>query len=177
MERVRRLEGNVSAMQGELAVVRNIAKHSCLASTRWSRFILSKIMHDSYGSPKAREWWNKRGWCVKRNVGCRDENDFKKHVDKMHPIGGAKNGNQARIIKFTTHSLRRKFFYSISETKKLIMEKRKKIQNTSSRCGWTFHLLYHETERTCLEKPMRRLKVMRTSNLLMLICMVVWSLY
>ena len=34
MERVGRLEGNVSAMQGELAVVRNIAKHSCLASTR-----------------------------------------------------------------------------------------------------------------------------------------------
>ena len=97
-------------------------------------------MHDRYGSPKAREWWNKRGWRVKCNIGCRDENDFRKHVDKIHPIGGAKNGNQARIIKFTTHSLRRMFFYSISETKKLIMEKTEKIQNTSPRCGWTLSL-------------------------------------
>ena len=157
-------------------------KHSSLASIKWSRFILSRSMHDSYASPKIHKWWNKQGWRVKCNIGCRkrgtvDENDFRKHVDKIHPIGGAKNGNQARIIKFTTHSLRRMFFYSISETKKLIMEKREKIQNTSPRCGWTFRLLYPETELTCLEKPMRQLKVMRTSNLLMPICMVIWSLH
>ena len=34
MERVGRLEGTVSAMEGELAVIRNVAKHSPLASTR-----------------------------------------------------------------------------------------------------------------------------------------------
>ena len=33
------------------------------------------------------------------------------------------------------------------------MEKRKKIQSTSPRCSWTFSLLYHVTELTCLEKP------------------------
>ena len=37
-----------------------------------------------------------------------DENDFRKHVDKIHPIGGAKNGNQARIIKFTIHGFKEK---------------------------------------------------------------------
>ena len=39
-----------------------------------------------------------------------DKNDLRKHVDKIHPIGGAKNRNQARIIKFTTHSFKEKVF-------------------------------------------------------------------
>ena len=38
---------------------------------------------------------------VAKVVGI-DESDFRKHVDKIHPTGGAKNGNQVRIIKFTT---------------------------------------------------------------------------
>ena len=38
------------------------------------------------------------------------ENDFRKHVNKIHPIGGAKNGNQVRIIKFTTYSFKEKVF-------------------------------------------------------------------
>ena len=106
-----------------------------------------------------------------------DQTDFMKHVDKIHPIGGAKNGNQARIIKLTTHSFKEKVFLQHKRNKKVITEKRKKIQNASPRCGWTFNLLYHETELICLGKPMRRLKVMRTSNLLMPICMVIWSSY
>ena len=39
-----------------------------------------------------------------------DGNYFRKHVGKIHPTGGAKNGNQARIIKFTTHSFKEKVF-------------------------------------------------------------------
>ena len=39
-----------------------------------------------------------------------DGNDFRKHVGTIHPISGAKNGNQARIIKFTTHSFKEKVF-------------------------------------------------------------------
>ena len=46
---------------------------------------------------------------VAKEVGI-DENDFRKHVDKIHPIGRAKNGNQARIIKSTTHSYKEKVF-------------------------------------------------------------------
>ena len=39
-----------------------------------------------------------------------DENDFRKHVNKIHPIGCTKNGNQVRITKFTTHSFKEKLF-------------------------------------------------------------------
>ena len=44
-----------------------------------------------------------------------DENDFRKDVDKIHPtaytgIGGAKHENQARIIKFTAYSFKKKVF-------------------------------------------------------------------
>ena len=64
-----------------------------------------------------------------------DENDFRKQVDKIHAIGGVKNGNQARIIKFTTHSFKEKVFLQYKHNKKLIMEKIKKIQNTSPKCS------------------------------------------
>ena len=39
-----------------------------------------------------------------------DKNDFKKCFDKIHPMGGTKNENQARVIKFTTHSYKEKLF-------------------------------------------------------------------
>ena len=67
-----------------------------------------------------------------------DENDFRKHVNKIHPIGGAKNGNQVGIIKFTTHSFKEKVFLQHKRNKKIDYGKKKKIQNTSPRCGWTF---------------------------------------
>ena len=56
MEKVGRLEGNVSAMEGELAVVGNVnTLLSHQLDMKKSRLILSKIMHDSYGSLKVRE--------------------------------------------------------------------------------------------------------------------------
>ena len=139
MERVDHLEGNVSTMKGELAVIQNVntllsrqldeadsySRRSCMIVTG-----LQKPKDDETNEDDALNVIS----AVAKEAGA-VENDFRKHVDKIHPIGGAKNGNQARIIKFTTHSLRRMFFYSISETKKLIMEKREKIQNTSPRCG------------------------------------------
>ena len=106
-----------------------------------------------------------------------DKNDFRKHVDKIHPIGGTKNGNQARIIKFNTHSFKEKVFLQHKQNKKIDNRKKEKKQNTSPKCGWTSSLLYHETELTCLRKPMKWLKVMRTWNLLMPICMAIWSSY
>ena len=55
-----------------------------------------------------------------------DENDFRKQVDKIHAIGGAKNGNQARIIKFTTHSFKEKVFLQYKHNKKIDNGKNKK---------------------------------------------------
>ena len=126
-------------MEGELAVVRNVntllsrqldetdsySRRSCIIVTGLRKPVNNETNEDDLLNVIS---------AVGKDAGI-NENDFRKHVDKIHSIGGAKNGNQARIIKFTTHSLRRMFFYSISETKKLIMEKREKIQNTSPRCG------------------------------------------
>ena len=55
-----------------------------------------------------------------------DGNYFRKHVGKIHPIGGAKNGNQARIIKFTTHSFKEKVFLQHKRNKKIDNGKKKK---------------------------------------------------
>ena len=126
-------------MEGELAVLRNVntllsrqldetdsySRRSCIIVTGLRKSVNNETNEDDLLNVIS---------AVGKDAGI-NENDFRKHVDKIHSIGGAKNGNQARIIKFTTHSLRRMFFYSISETKKLIMEKREKIQNTSPRCG------------------------------------------
>ena len=66
------------------------------------------LLHDSYRSPKAGKWWNKQGRWVKCNISAIakeaeiDKNVSRKHVDKTHPISGAKNGNQVRIIKLAT---------------------------------------------------------------------------
>ena len=64
-----------------------------------------------------------------------DKNDFRKHVDKIHPIGGTKNGNQARIIKFNTHSFKEKVFLQHKQNKKIDNRKKEKKQNTSPKCG------------------------------------------
>ena len=37
-----------------------------------------------------------------------DEEELTKHMDKVHPVGGTKNGKKSRIIKLTTHSLKEK---------------------------------------------------------------------
>ena len=114
-------------MEDELALIRNV--NTLLLhqpSTGWSRFILSKIMHDSYGSPKTQGWWTNQDdalnviSAVSKGAGV-DEN-----VDKIHPIGSAKNGNQARIIKFTTHSFNEKVFQQHKQNKKIDNGKKKK---------------------------------------------------
>ena len=134
MERVGRLEGTISTMEGELDVVRNVntllsrqldeadsySRRACMIVAG-----LRKPVNDEANEDDALNVIS----AVAKETGI-DENDFRKHVDKIHPIGGAKNGNQARITitKFTIIASKRKFFYSISETKKLIMEKRKKFK-------------------------------------------------
>ena len=130
MERVGRLEGNVSAMKGELAVVRNVntllsrqpdevdsySRRSCMIVTG-----LQKPENDEKNEDDALNVIS----AVAKEAGI-DENDFRKHVDKIHPIGGAKNGNQARIIKFTTHSFKEKVFLQHKRNKKIGNKKKKK---------------------------------------------------
>ena len=130
MERVRRLEGTVSAMEGELAVVRNVntllsrqldetdsnSQRSCMIVTG-----LRNPKNDKRNKDDALNVIS----AVAKEAGI-DENDFRKHVDKIHPIGGAKNGNQARIIKFTTHSFKEEVFLQHKRNKKIDSGKKKK---------------------------------------------------
>ena len=134
MERLGRLEGNVSAMKGELAVVRNVntllsrqpdevdsySRRSCMIVTG-----LQKPENDEKNEDDALNVIS----AVAKEAGI-DENDFRKHVDKIHPIGGAKNGNQARIIKFTTHSFKEKVFLQHKRDKKIGKKKKKKKSKT-----------------------------------------------
>ena len=128
MERVRRLEGTVSAMEGELAVVRNVntllsrqldetdsySQRSCMIVTG-----LRKPKNDKTNKDDALN-------VISAKEAGIDENDFRKHVDKIHPIGGAKNGNQARITKFTTHSFKEEVFLQHKRNKKTDSGKKKK---------------------------------------------------
>ena len=114
MERVGRLEGTVCLMEGELAVIRNIntflsrqldeadsySRRSCMIVTGLRKPEDDKTNEDDELNVIL---------AVTKEAGV-DENDFRKHVNKTHPIGGTKNGNQARIIKFTTHRFKEKVF-------------------------------------------------------------------
>ena len=94
MERVGRLEGTVSAMEGELAVIRNVntllsrqldeagsySRRSCIIVTG-----LRKPEDDKTNEDDALNVIS----AVAKEVGI-DGNDFRKHVDKIHPIGGTK---------------------------------------------------------------------------------------
>ena len=131
MERVRRSEGTVSAMKGELAVVRNVntllsrqldetdsySQRSCMIVTG-----LRKPKNDKTNKDDALN-------VISAKEAGIDENDFRKHVDKIHPIGGAKNGNQARITKFTTHSFKEEVFLQHKRNKKIDSGKKKKKKN------------------------------------------------
>ena len=68
---------------------------------------------------------------VAKLVGI-DENNFKKHVVKIHFIGRTENGNQARIIKFITHSYKEKIFQQFKWNQKIDNEKRMKHQTQVS---------------------------------------------
>ena len=61
-----------------------------------------------------------------------DKNDFRKHVDKIHPIGGTENRNQVRIIKFTTHSYKEKVSLQHKQNKKVDNGKKKKNSKRKS---------------------------------------------
>ena len=112
MERVDRLEGTASAMEGELAVVQNVNTlllHQLDEADSYYRRSCM-IITDNYGSESPSEEGGLNViLAVVKEAGI-DEKDFKKHVDKIHPIGCAKNRNQARIIKFTSHSYKDKVF-------------------------------------------------------------------
>ena len=141
MERVGRLEGTISTMEGELAVVRNVntllsrqldeadsySRRACMIVAG-----LRKPVNDEANEDDTLNVIS----AVAKEAGI-DDNDFRKHVDKIHPIGGAKNGNQARVTvtKFTTYSFKEKVFLQHKRNKKLDNGKKKKIQNTSPRCG------------------------------------------
>ena len=68
---------------------------------------------------------------VAKLVGI-DENNFKKHVVKIHFIGRTENGNQARIIKFIIHSYKEKIFQQFKWNQKIDNEKRMKHQTQVS---------------------------------------------
>ena len=130
MERVRRSEGTVSAMEGELAVVRkantllsrqldetdSYSQRSCMIVTGLQKPKTDKTNKDDALNVTS---------AVAKEAGI-DENDFRKYVDKIHPIGGAKNGNQARITKFTTHSFKEEVFLQHKRNKKIDSGKKKK---------------------------------------------------
>ena len=54
-----------------------------------------------------------------------DKEEFMMHMDKVHFVGGTKNGKQSRIIKFTTHSFKEKVFLKDKQIKKNDTEKKK----------------------------------------------------
>ena len=53
------------------------------------------------------------------------EGKFMKHVDKVHPVSGTKNGKLPRVIKFPTQSFKKKVFLKHKQNKKNENEKRK----------------------------------------------------
>ena len=114
MERVGHLEGTVSVMEGELAVILNVnTLHSCQLDdvdsySRKSWMIVTDLRKPDNDKRNEDDALNVIS-AVAKEAGV-DENDFRKHVNKIHRTGGTKNGNQARIIKFTTHSFKEKVF-------------------------------------------------------------------
>ena len=130
MERVGCLEGTVSAMEGELAVIRNVNTlllrqlDEADSYSRRSGMIVMGLRKPEDDETNEDDALNVIS-SVAKEAGV-DENDFRKHVNKIHPIGGSKNGNQARIIKFTTHSFKEKVFLQHKRNKKIDNGKKKK---------------------------------------------------
>ena len=116
MERAGCLEGTVSAMEGELAVIRNINTlllHQLDEADSYSRgscMIVTGLRKPDDDETNKDDALNII-LAVAKEAGV-DENDFRKHVNKIHPIGGAKNRNQVRTIKFTTHSFKEKSIFT-----------------------------------------------------------------
>ena len=159
MERVGRLEGAVSAMEGELAVVRNVnnlhsrqldeadlySRRSCMIVMGLRKPLIDETNEDDALNVIS---------AVAKEAGI-DENDFRKHVDKIHPIGGARNGNQARIIKFTTHSFKEKVFLQHKRNKKIDNGKKKKNPKHKSKMRLNVQPSLSRNRIDLLRKPMR----------------------
>ena len=181
MERVGHLEGSVSAMEGELAVIRNVNTllsrqlDEADSYSRRSCMIVKGLWKPKDDETNEDDTLNVIS-AVTKEAGV-DENDFRKHVNKIHPIRDAKNGNQARIIKFTTHSFKEKAFLQHKRNKKIDNRKKKKNPKHKSQVRLNVQPSLSRNRIDLLGKAMRQLKVMRTSNLLMLICMAIWSSY
>ena len=124
MERVGRLEGTVSAMEGELAVIQNVttlpwrqldeadsySRRSCMIVTG-----LRKPEDDKTNEDDALNLIS----AVAKEAGV-DENDFRKHVDKIHPIGGAKTETKR------DSGFKEKLFLQQKRNKKIDNAKKKK---------------------------------------------------
>ena len=83
--------------------------------------------------PRKVKWWNKQGWRVKCNIGCnigkrgRDRRKWFQEACRQNTSHWwCKNGNQTRIIKFTTHSFKEKVFLQHKRNKKIDNGKKKK---------------------------------------------------
>ena len=130
MERVSCLEGTVSAMEGELAVVQNLnTLLSCQLddADSYSRRLCMIVM--GLWKPENDETNEDDALHITSAVAKEariDKNDFMKQLNKIHPIGGAKNRNQVRIIKFATHRFEEKVFLQHKHNKKIDNRKKKK---------------------------------------------------
>ena len=137
LDRLGRLEGTVSAMEGELAVVRNVntilsqqldevdqySRRSCMVVTGLRKPEKDETNHKD----------SKRVISAIVSEAGLDEGEFMRHLDKVHPLGGTKSGKQSRIIKFTTHSFKEKVFLKHKQNKKNEIEKRKQNLKQKSR--------------------------------------------
>ena len=120
----------VSTMEGGLAVVRNVNTlflRQLDEADSYSR--RSYMIVTGLGKPGNDEANREDGLNVISAVAKKpgiDENDFRKHDDKIHPIGGTENRNQVRIIKFTAHNYKEKVFLQHKRNKKIDNGKKKK---------------------------------------------------
>ena len=124
-------------MEGELAVVRNI--NTVLSQqldeadqySQRSCTIVTGLRNP--GKDETNDEDSKRVISAIASEAGLNEEEFTKHVDKVHPVGGTKNGKQSRIIKFTTRSFRKRFFLKHKQNKKNDTEKRKQNPKLKSK--------------------------------------------
>ena len=102
-----------------------------------------------------------------------DKEEFTMHMDKVHFVGGTKNGKQSRIIKFTTHSFKEKVFLKHKQIKKNDTEKRKQNPKLKSRIQLNVQLSLSRFGIEQLKKQMKPSKIIKTLNLRMPICTVI----
>ena len=101
-------------MEGELAVARNvntILSQQLDEADQYSRrscMIVTGLRKP--GKDQTNDEDSKRVISAIASEAGLDEAEFTMHVDKVHPVGGTKNGKQSRIIKFPTHSFKEKVF-------------------------------------------------------------------